>query len=352
MSERDLLTDSYDYDLPEASIAQNPVEPRDQARLLVVDREDHRHCRFFELPDLLAPGDLLVLNDTRVIPARLFGEKPTGGRVEVLLVEPRTPTEWLCLVKPARRLGIGARVEFGGGLLAAVVVGSDERTGGRWLTFEVEAEDFEPLLAKLGQMPLPPYITRSSARPEQYQTIYARRPGAVAAPTAGLHFTDRLFEQLAARGIEHTHVTLHVGLGTFRPVAVERITDHTMHSEWLEISAEAAAAIRRTRARGGRVVAVGTTSARTLETCAAGDGSVIPGERRSELFIYPGYRWQVVDALITNFHLPRSTLLMMVSSLIGRERLLSLYGEAVGDGYRFYSFGDAMLILTGGCRTL
>lgn len=344
-SELDLLTESYAYELPERCIAQNPVEPRDHSHLMVVRQSDHTHRRFFELPELLQPGDLLVLNDTRVIPARLFGRKATGSRIEVLLLEPRSERQWLCLLKPARKLTAGSVIDFDG-LLSATVLESDPATGGRWLAFDGKT-DFESALHKLGQMPLPPYLKHSTARAEQYQTIWASRPGAVAAPTAGLHFTSELLTRLNERGIEQTQITLHVGLGTFRPVQAAHILAHQMHSEWYEIPEAAVEAVRRTRERGGRVIAVGTTSARALES-AGEDGTLRSGSRRSELFIYPGYRWQVVDGLLTNFHLPRSSLLMLVSSLVGRERLLALYRGAIAQGYRFYSFGDAMLILLDG----
>lgn len=344
MTEKDQLTASYDFALPEASIAQNPMTPRDHSRLLVVTPEGERHCHFYDLPELLQPGDLLVLNDTRVIPARLFGKRATGGQVEVLLIEARTATEWLCLLRPARRLSRGSQLSFGGGLLDAEVLETDPKTGGRWVRFDCGSVDFSSLLAKLGQLPLPPYIQNSTARPDQYQTIWATRPGAVAAPTAGLHFTPELLARLTARGILQTTLTLHVGLGTFRPVQTERLADHTMHSEWFEIPDTTVAALEGTRCQGGRIVAVGTTSARALETAAAED-HIQSGQRRSELFIHPGYRWRVVQGLVTNFHLPRSSLMMLVSSLTGRERLLTLYQEAIDRGYRFYSFGDAMLIL-------
>lgn len=340
----DLLTASYNFVLPEHCIAQNPVVPRDRSRLLVVTPQSHRHCHFYDLPELLEPGDLLVLNDTRVLPARLFAEKPTGGKVEVLLLEAKSATEWLCLVKPGRRLALGQRLLFGESLLEAVITGVDPETGGRWIHFETDPENFERLLIKLGKMPLPPYLEHSTATPEQYQTIWASKLGAVAAPTAGLHFTPELLQRLILRGIEHKAITLHVGLGTFRPVQVENILEHHMHQEWLEVSAEVVEAVNRTRERGGRIVAVGTTSARSLESAGA-NGELLAGERRSDLFIYPGYRWQVAQGLITNFHLPCSSLLMLVSSLIGRQRLLALYEEAIAEGYRFYSFGDGMLIL-------
>lgn len=340
----DLLTANYNFFLPECSIAQNPMVPRDHSRLLVVTPENHRHCHFYDLPELLEPGDLLVLNDTQVIPARLFAEKTTGGKVEVLLLEPQSATEWLCLVKPGRRLGIAQRLLFGGGILEAVITGIDPETGGRFLKFETDPENFAHLLAKLGKIPLPPYLERSTATTEQYQTVWAVKPGAVAAPTAGLHFTPELLRRLELRGIERTAITLHVGLGTFRPVQVENILEHHMHREWLEIPAQAVEAVKLTQARGGRIFAVGTTSARSLESAVIA-GELVSGEQRSDLFIYPSYRWQIVQGLITNFHLPCSSLLMLVSSLIGRQRLLDLYDEAIVEGYRFYSFGDGMLIL-------
>jgi S-adenosylmethionine:tRNA ribosyltransferase-isomerase len=340
----DLLTANYSFLLPEHCIAQNPVVPRDHSRLLVVFPDGHRHCHFYDLPELLEPGDLLVLNDTRVLPARLLAEKPTGGKVEVLLLEPRSATEWLCLVKPGRRLTLGQRLLFGGGLLEAVIVGIDLQTGGRFLQFETDPENFERLLVMLGKMPLPPYLEHSTATAEQYQTIWAAKLGAVAAPTAGLHFTPELLHKLELRGVEKAEITLHVGLGTFRPVQTENILEHHMHREWLEVSEATVEVVRRTRERGGRIFAVGTTSARSLESAGA-TGELIAGEQRSDLFIYPGYRWQIVQGLITNFHLPCSSLLMLVSSLIGRQRLLKLYDEAIEEGYRFYSFGDGMLIL-------
>jgi S-adenosylmethionine:tRNA ribosyltransferase-isomerase len=342
---------AYQYDLPPGLIAQNPAVPRDSSRLLVVDSPvSQQHSYFRDLPDFLQSGDLLVLNNTRVIPARLYGYKPSGGRVEVLLLEPRGADQWLALVKPGRRLPPGSQIEFGPApgspVLVAQVTAYDRKTGGRWLTFEAPqggtlTERFE----QLGQMPLPPYITESQAAPEQYQTVYAQRPGAVAAPTAGLHFTPEVFQALAARGIRTAWVTLHVGLGTFRPVETAVITDHPMHGEWAELSQETVELIQTTQAGGGRIIAVGTTSTRTLEGVANHCGSLQAYQGKVDLFIYPGYRWQVIEGLITNFHLPGSSLLMLVSALIGRERLFELYAEAIDQAYRFYSFGDAMLIL-------
>jgi S-adenosylmethionine:tRNA ribosyltransferase-isomerase len=341
-----VLTSDFDYELPAASIAQEAA-PRGESRLLVLDREGpDRHARVRDLPRLLRPGDLLVLNDTRVIPARLFGRRAgsagqIGGRMELLLIERLGDREWDALVKPGRRARSGTVIELDPGLAAEVV---DKREDGRHrLRF---SEPIEPHLERLGHIPLPPYIHRpdTSEDRERYQTVYARTPGAVAAPTAGLHFTERLLEEIAAAGIEVARVTLHVGIGTFKPVAVERIEEHRMDRERYEIGEEAAEAIRRVRERG-RVVAVGTTVVRTLESAAlAGDGTVLPGSGSTELFITPGFRFQVVDALLTNFHLPRSTLLMLVSAFAGRERVLAAYEEAVREGYRFYSYGDAMLV--------
>ncbi|MEA2603345.1 MAG: S-adenosylmethionine:tRNA ribosyltransferase-isomerase [Acidobacteriota bacterium] len=336
-----MLTSDFDYELPAASIAQEAA-PRGESRLLVLDREEpDRHARVRDLPRLLRPGDLLVLNDTRVIPARLFGRRSgSTGKMELLLIERLGEREWDALVKPGRRARPGTVIELDGSLAAEVV---DKREDGRHrLRF---SEPIEPHLDRLGHVPLPPYIHRpdTSEDRERYQTVYARSPGAVAAPTAGLHFTERLLEEIAAAGIEIARVTLHVGIGTFKPVAAERIEDHRMDRERYEISEEAAEAIRRARERG-RIVAVGTTVVRTLESAAlGGDGTILPGTGSTELFITPGFHFQVVDALLTNFHLPRSTLLMLVSAFAGRERVLAAYEEAVREGYRFYSYGDAML---------
>jgi S-adenosylmethionine:tRNA ribosyltransferase-isomerase len=381
----DQLLAAYDYDLPEERIAQNPVEPRDSARLLVLNSANYRHHQFRDLPSLLQPGDLLVLNNTRVIPARLLGRKrshasgplapksceqaisygdtlrtptrivdagETANRhqldVEVLLLEEQQNHCWLALVRPGKRLKPGAYIEFGSpgkSSLGATVLETDSATGGRILQFSLpEGESLQQALNQLGQIPLPPYIRVSQAQPDQYQTIYATRPGAVAAPTAGLHFTPDLLDRLEARGIQHAFVTLHVGVGTFRPVEAANITTHTMHGEWVEVSEETVQQIYQTQARGGRVIAVGTTVARALEG-AAQDGKLRPYQGKTDLFIYPGYQWQVVEGLITNFHLPRSSLLMLVSALVGRQRLMDLYQVAIAQQYRFYSFGDAMLIL-------
>ena len=331
-----MLTRDFDYDLPEESIAQEPA-PRGESRLLVLDAEGpDRHRRVRDLPRLLRAGDLLVLNDTRVIPARLFGQREGGGggRMEVLLIEKADDVEWEALVRPGRRAKPGTVLRFEE-LSAEVMEKREDRYRLRF------SEPIEPHLERLGHVPLPPYIRRPDreADRERYQTVYARNPGAVAAPTAGLHFTEAILEEVAAAGIGVARVTLHVGIGTFRPVSAERVEDHRMDRERYEVSEETAEAIRRTRESGGRIVAVGTTVVRTLESSGgeAGSGS-------TELFITPGYRFRVVDVLLTNFHLPRSTLLMLVSAFAGRERVLAAYEEAVRAGYRFYSYGDAMLV--------
>lgn len=365
-----MRTDSFDYQLPEDLIAQAPCEPRDASRLLVLPRGGDAgggapaHRAFRDLPSLLRPGDLLVVNDTRVMPARLLGRRAGGGVAEVLLLHPAGADRWRALVRPAARLHPGRRILFGdpgphGPPLAAVV---EERfpEGEALLRFEVEAvggmDSPTDLLRRLGQVPLPPYIRDELSDPERYQTVYGREEGSVAAPTAGLHFTPALLEAVAAAGVSVARVTLHVGPGTFRPVRAERVEEHRMHAEHYRVHPEAAAAVAAARARGGRVIAVGTTAARTLEaaalaSAAAGDdggddsGPVAAGEGWTDLFIYPGYRFRVVDGLLTNFHLPRSTLLMLVCAFAGRERVLAAYAEAVWHRYRFYSFGDAMLIV-------
>jgi S-adenosylmethionine:tRNA ribosyltransferase-isomerase len=347
---------AYDYPLPPERIAQTPAVPRDSSRLLVVQHNGYVHRLFQDLPDLLQPGDLLVVNNTRVIPARLYGRKQTGLSVELLLLEPRSPDCWLALVKPGKRLKPGAEIVFSGRESAAIVaepfhpltatiLSTDAATGGRLIQFHVPSnQSLEHYLEQLGHVPLPPYITQSHAQPEQYQTVYATTPGAVAAPTAGLHFTPGLLQTLKKQGIQQAPVTLHVGLGTFRPVEVEEITTHQMHAEWVEVSAQTVEQINQTKAQGGRVIAVGTTAVRSLEA-AAQTGTLQAFTGKTNLFIYPGYQWRVVDGLITNFHLPKSSLLMLVSALIGRKRLLELYQVAIDAEYRFYSFGDAMLIL-------
>ena len=348
---QDFLLSSYTYDLPQTLIAQTPAAPRDSSRLLIVNpRLGSEHATFRDLPNWLKEGDLLVLNNTQVIPARLYGQKTTGSKVEILLIEEKAPNCWLALVKPGKRFTLGSTINFesGDNVLQATVVEKDKATGGRILQFAVpEHQSLWSLLEDYGQLPLPPYITKSNASDERYQTVYAQQPGAIAAPTAGLHFTPELLAELEAKGIEQTQITLHVGIGTFRPVETEKIEEHDMHQEWIEVSEATVAKIKATKARGGRVIAVGTTATRALEGAAkAAKFKVIePFRGKTDLFIYPGYQWQVVDGLITNFHLPGSSLLMLVSAMIGRERLLELYREAIALNYRFYSFGDAMLIL-------
>ncbi len=337
---------AYDYELPPDCIAQVPCEPRDRARLWVGDGLTADHRWFVDLPEVLQPGDLLVFNDTRVLPARLYGRKENGVPVEVLLLEERTPRRWLALVKPGKRLPLHSRMEFADGLQAQVMA-IDPETRGRELEFTWPGDrPLAEVIAAQGVMPLPPYLTPpADLDPERYQTVYARQPGAVAAPTAGLHFTESLLAALAERGIGQAFVTLHVGLGTFRPVETADIRRHVMHAEWCEVPMATAAAIQRTREQGGRVVGVGTTVARTLE---AAQGQ--PFQGKTDLMIYPGYTWRVLDGLITNFHLPKSTLLMLVASFLGpqgRPRLLNWYREAIARGYRFYSFGDGMLLWGG-----
>lgn len=338
-----MLVDDFDYHLPEDRIAQDPA-PRSDSRLLVVDAEgEGRHRRIGSLPDLLAPGDLLVVNDTRVIPARLFARRvPTGGRIELLLAEKIAETEWTCLVKPGRKARPGTRLHLHPELEAEVTArGEDGRHTVRF------SRPIEPFLDEIGHVPLPPYIHRPD-RPEdrrRYQTVFARHAGAIAAPTAGLHFTDELMRRLEERGVETARVTLHVGLGTFKPITAELVHEHRMDEERYHLPQATVEAVARTRARGGAVVAVGTTVVRTLEGVAAAHGGrLVAGDGRTSLFIYPGHRFKVVDRLLTNFHLPRSTLLMLVCALAGRERVLAAYEEAVAEGYRFYSYGDAMLV--------
>lgn len=331
--------------MPEELIAQTPLERRDASRLLVLDKETGatRHMHFFDLPTLLRPGDCLVLNDSRVLPARLLGHRePTGGAVEVLLLIDRGDKVWECLVRPGRKLKPGTRLSFGDGSLKAEVVEVCEG-GNRLVRFEYEGIFLETL-ERLGKMPLPPYIKAELNDPERYQTVYSRAVGSAAAPTAGLHFTRALLEQVQEMGVKVCYVTLHVGLGTFRPVKEEEITDHEMHSEYCMISAETAETINRTKREGGRVICVGTTSCRTIESWAAEDGTLKECAGWTNIFIYPGYRFKALDCLITNFHLPESTLIMLVSALAGREHVLAAYKEAVEQRYRFFSFGDAMFI--------
>ncbi len=335
----------YDYELPPDSIARYPAQRRDRSRLLVLSRStgETAHRTFRDVLDLLAPGDLLVLNDTRVIPARIIGVAPGGGRVELLLLEAVEGDRWRAIGRPGRRLRPGSEAQFGGGRLRATVHAVED-DGNRLVDLYYEGELLE-VLDEVGEPPLPPYIDRA-AEPldrERYQTVYAREPGAVAAPTAGLHFTQELLGAIRERGVEIGYVTLHVGLGTFRPVRAERVEEHRMHSEYFRVSPEFAA---QANARTGRLVAVGTTVTRTLESAADEAGCIRAGAGRTEIFIYPGYEFRAVEAMITNFHLPRSTLLMMVSAFAGgRERIMAAYQEALEQGYRFYSYGDAMMIL-------
>lgn len=336
--------EDFDYLLPEERIAQLPCEPRDASRLLVLDRsrDELEHKQFFNLPEYLRPGDTLVFNDTRVIPARLIGHKEqTGAKIEVFLLNRLTATDWEVLVKPGKKARPGTVIVFSEALRCEVLDGTD--FGGRVIRFQFDGV-FEEILDKLGETPLPPYIKEQLTDKERYQTVYARERGSAAAPTAGLHFTQELLVHLRQQGINLAFVTLHVGLGTFRPVQVEDITQHTMHKEYYTITPEAAELINATKQAGNRVIAVGTTSVRTLETAAAG-GQVKSGSGWTNIFIYPGCQFQVVDAIITNFHLPKSTLLMLISAFAGRERVLAAYREAVERQYRFFSFGDAMLII-------
>ncbi|MBM7868066.1 tRNA preQ1(34) S-adenosylmethionine ribosyltransferase-isomerase QueA [Heliobacterium gestii] len=339
----------YDYDLPKEAIAQTPAEPRDASRLMLLDREsgvvDHRI--FHQIVDILQPGDLLVVNRTRVIPARLYGKKRESDvAVEMVLLTPRGDDRWEVLVRPGRRLKPGTVVDFGEGRLAAEIQETTD-FGGRIVRFEYTG-DFDKLIDELGEMPLPPYIETPlpQAEAERYQTVYNRERGSAAAPTAGLHFTPQLLDRLRQRGIETTSVLLHVGLGTFRPVQVDRIEDHKMHSEFFQVDPEAAEAIAKAKGEGRRVIAVGTTVARTLETVASrNNGAIAASSGWTDIFIYPGYTFHCIDGMITNFHLPKSTLLMLVSAFAGRENILAAYQEALKQGYRFFSFGDAMLII-------
>ena len=334
-----MKTSDFDYELPEELIAQTPVEPRDQSRLLVYRRKDQsiEHKHFFDIIDYLNPGDALVINETRVIPARLLGVKEdTGVPVEVLLLRRLSTAEWEALVRPGRRLKPGTRCVFGDGLLACEILGNVEEIGGRTVRFIYDGV-FEEILDRLGEMPLPPYIHEKLKDRDRYQTVYAKQDGSAAAPTAGLHFTPELLDRIRQKGITVVPVLLHVGLGTFRPVKVEDAEKHVMHSEFCRVTQEAADILNRIRAAGGLIVCVGTTSVRTLETFSREDGTIVPGAGDTAIFIYPGVKLKAVDALITNFHLPQST-------LMGREEALRVYRTAVEERYRFFSFGDAMFI--------
>ena len=340
-----MKTSDFYYDLPKELIAQTPIEKRDASRLLTLDKNtgawEHHH--FYELPDFLTEKDCLILNDSRVLPARLLGHRlPGGGVCEVLLLVDRGENVWECLVRPGKKLRPGAQVSFGNGELTGEIVGEVEG-GNRLVKFRYEGIFLE-VLDRLGKMPLPPYIKEELQDRERYQTVYSKELGSAAAPTAGLHFTKELLEKIATKGVGIGYVTLHVGLGTFRPVKEEEITDHEMHSEYCIIPQETADLINRTRANGGRVICVGTTSCRTVESWAAEDGHMEAKAGWTSIYIYPGYRFKVMDALVTNFHLPESTLIMLVSALAGREHVLAAYEEAVRQRYRFFSFGDAMFI--------
>lgn len=341
-----MKTSDFYYDLPKELIAQTPIEERDHSRLMVVDRKsgDLSHEHFYDITNHLKKGDCLVINDTRVLPARLYGIKESGGaHVEVLLLKNIAGDDWECIVYPGRRLKEGAKITFGEGLLEGEII-SVLDDGNRIIRFKYEGIFLE-LLERIGTMPLPPYITERLEDGERYQTVYSRENGSAAAPTAGLHFTNELLEKIAGMGVEIVHITLHVGLGTFRPVKEEEITDHIMHTEHYTVTPDAAARINAARDRGGRVIAVGTTSCRTLETVGDETGHVKSGSGDTSIFIYPGYRFKVLDGLITNFHLPESTLIMLVSAFSSRENILHAYKVAVEEKYRFFSFGDAMLLI-------
>ena len=339
-------TADFDFHLPEELIAQTPLEKRDASKLLIVNRETGamQDKHFHSIIDMLKPGDALVMNDTRVLPARLYGQKEeTGGHVELLLLKNTAGDEWEVLAKPAKRLKVGTRVSFGDGRLSAVV--TEELThGGRIVRFEYQGIFLE-VLESLGEMPLPPYIHEKLDDRERYQTVYAKESGSAAAPTAGLHFTKELLAEIQAKGVHLVYLTLHVGLGTFRPVSVDNLDEHEMHSEFYQLSEEAAATLRSVKENGGRVIAVGTTSIRTLETIGSKfDGQIQADSGWTNIFLKPGYEWKVVDAFSTNFHLPKSTLVMLVSAFAGRELVLDAYHHAIQEHYRFFSFGDAMFI--------
>jgi len=340
-----MKTSEFYYDLPQDLIAQHPLEDRSSSRLLVLSRENEsiEHKGFVDIIDYLNPGDGIVLNDSRVLPARLFGNRPgKEEKLEVLLLKRTERNIWECLVRPGKKMKAGGKIEFGGGILKGTVlrIGDD---GTRFVEFFFDGI-FEEILDQLGEMPLPPYITEKLEDGERYQTVYSKTPGSAAAPTAGLHFDKDLMDRISGKGIEIIYLTLHVGLGTFRPVKVDDINDHIMHSEFYQISSEAAESINRIKEAGGRIISVGTTSTRTLETIADNEGRVREGSGWTDIFIYPGYRFKLVDGLITNFHLPESTLMMLVSAFAGRELIMDAYREAIEKRYRFFSFGDSMFI--------
>lgn len=339
-----MKTSDFNFELPEELIAQTPLERRDSSRLLTLNKNTGAvgHHHFYDLPDFLRPGDCLVLNDSRVLPARLIGHRPTGGTCEVLLLVDRGEGCWECLVRPGKKLRTGAQIIFGQGQLTATIERELE-DGKRLVQFHYQGIFLE-ILEELGKMPLPPYIKAELENQERYQTVYSKVVGSAAAPTAGLHFTPELLDNIQEMGVKVCYVTLHVGLGTFRPVKAEDIRDHEMHSEFCMISQETADIINETKRNGGRVICVGTTSCRTIESFAAEDGTMTQRSGWTNIFIYPGYRFKVLDALVTNFHLPQSTLIMLVSALAGHEHVLNAYQEAVKEKYRFFSFGDAMFI--------
>ena len=340
-----MKTKDFYFHLPEELIAQHPLKERDKSRLMVIDKKTNEisHHHFYDIINFLEKGDCLVLNDTRVLPARIVGQRvDTGGSMEFLLLKRKDLDTWQALAKPGRRAKIGTQFEFGNGLLKAEVIGIGEE-GSRIIEFKYDGV-FEDILDKLGQMPLPPYITPKLEDKERYQTVYSKHTGSAAAPTAGLHFTDKLLNDIKVKGIEIAYVTLHVGLGTFRPVKVENIHEHKMHSEYYNIDKNTADIINNTKKNGGKVIAVGTTSCRTLESAAIEEGKIKESSGWTDIFIYPGYKFKIIDSLITNFHLPESSLIMLVSALAGRENIMKSYKIAIDEKYRFFSFGDAMLI--------
>lgn len=346
LNENEMKVTDYYFDLPQEQIAQDPLEDRSSSRLLVLDKEtgEYSHHVFREITEFLKPGDCLVLNNTKVIPARLFGEKEgTQAKIEILLLKRKENDVWETLVKPGKKAKVGTKIIFGGGLLVGEVIDIVE-DGNRLIKFTYEGI-FEEILDQLGQMPLPPYITHQLKDKNRYQTVYAKYDGSAAAPTAGLHFTKELLEKVKEKGVNIAHVTLHVGLGTFRPVKVDDVESHHMHSEFYIVEEDQAKLINDTKKAGKRVISVGTTSCRTLESATGEDGILRSGSGWTEIFIYPGYKFKMIDGLITNFHLPESTLLMLVSALAGKENIMRAYETAVQERYRFFSFGDAMLII-------
>ncbi|GAB6181110.1 tRNA preQ1(34) S-adenosylmethionine ribosyltransferase-isomerase QueA [Desulfotomaculum defluvii] len=336
----------FDFVLPEQLIAQEPLKQRDQSRLMVVHRYSNKneHRNFRDVLEYLRPGDVLVMNDSKVLPARIYGTKiSTGAQIEVLLLRQISKDQWETLVKPGKKARVGETLDFGKGLMQGRIIDHTD-VGGRVIEFSYQGP-FLQVLEQIGTMPLPPYIKKPLADKQRYQTVYARQEGSAAAPTAGLHFTHQLLEEIRAKGVKTVQVLLHVGLGTFRPVQAEDITQHHMHQEYYEITPQAAKVINEAKEQGGRIIAVGTTSVRCLETSSNNEGHVLSGSGLTDIFIYPGYKFKVIEGLITNFHLPKSTLLMLISALAGKDKILQAYQEAVAERYRFFSFGDAMLII-------